>query len=509
MAETKTEVKTLGYMVDGEWRESQTDTWVEITDSNTGEVIARTPMCTEAEVTEAIESAHAAFGPWASMPIQKRTEVLFTWRPMLLEKMDEIATLVSTELGKNLDEARGEVIKIIEAIDVAVGAPMLMKGESLMNVATGHDTVSYREPLGVFAGIAPFNFPAMIPFGWMLPLCIATGNTFVLKAANPVPLTSHMLLDMLYAAGLPKGVVNMVTAEKEQAEVLLKHPAIRGVSFVGTTPVGKHIYSIAAAHGKRVQAQTQAKNHGLVLKDASLERAARGIINSTFGCAGMRCMALPVCVVENEVADEFVALMKRFAQERVVGPAYDPETELGPVVSEAHQLSVKRWIDKGVEEGAELVLDGRDLVVPGYENGHFVGATIFDHVTPEMTCGWEEAFGPVLFIKRVNDFEEGLALMNHSQFANGSCIFTESGYYSREFARRTHAGMVGINVGIPVPVSFFPFAGHKDSFFGDNHVLGKDGVQFFTETKCVTTRWFTEADKKQKQISTWEGTVNR
>ena len=243
MAETKTEVKTLGYMVDGEWRESQSDTWVDITDSNTGEVIARTPMCTEAEVTEAIESAHRAFGPWASMPIQKRTEVLFTWRPMLLEKMDEIATLVSTELGKNLDEARGEVIKIIEAIDVAVGAPMLMKGESLMNVATGHDTVSYREPLGVFAGIAPFNFPAMIPFGWMLPLCIATGNTFVLKAANPVPLTSHMLLDMLYEAGLPKGVVNMVTAEKEEAEVLLKHPAVRGVSFVGTTPVGKHVYS--------------------------------------------------------------------------------------------------------------------------------------------------------------------------------------------------------------------------------------------------------------------------
>jgi len=509
MAETKTEVRTLGYMVDGEWRESKSDTWVDITDSSTGEVIARTPMCTEAEVTEAIESAHRAFGPWASMPIQKRTEVLFTWRPMLLARMDEIATLVSTELGKNLDEARGEVVKIIEAIDVAVGAPMLMKGESLMNVATGHDTVSYREPLGVFAGIAPFNFPAMIPFGWMLPLCIATGNTFVLKAANPVPLTSHLLLDMLYEAGLPKGVVNMVTAEKEEAEVLLKHPAIRGVSFVGTTPVGKHIYSIAAAHGKRVQAQTQAKNHGLVLRDASLERAARGIINSTFGCAGMRCMALPVCVVENAVADEFVALMKKFAEERIVGAAYDPKTELGPVVSGAHQASVKRWIDKGVEEGATLVLDGRDLVVPGLENGHFVGATIFDNVTPEMSCGWEEAFGPVLFIKRVADFEEGLALMNHSEFANGSCIFTESGYYSREFARRTHAGMVGINVGIPVPVSFFPFSGHKNSFFGDNHVLGKDGVQFFTETKCVTTRWFTEADKKQKQISTWEGTVNR
>jgi malonate-semialdehyde dehydrogenase (acetylating)/methylmalonate-semialdehyde dehydrogenase len=223
----------------------------------------------------------------------------------------------------------------------------------------------------------------------------------------------------------------------------------------------------------------------------------------------MRCMALPVCVVENAVADEFVAYVKRFAEERIVGAAYDPKTELGPVVSDAHRQSVVRWIDKGVAEGATLVLDGRDIVVPGFEGGHFVGATIFDNVTPEMSCGWQEAFGPVLFIKRVNDFEEGLALMNHSEFANGSCIFTESGYYSREFARLTHAGMVGINVGIPVPVSFFPFSGHKDSFFGDNHVLGKDGVQFFTETKCVTTRWFTEADKKQQQISTWEGTVNR
>ena len=347
MAETKTEVKTLGYMVDGEWRESKSDTWVDITNSNTGEVIARTPMCTEAEVTEAIESANRAYARWASMPIQKRTEVLFTWRPKLIESMDEIATLVSTELGKNLDEARGEVIKIIEAIDIAVGAPMLMKGESLMNVSTGHDTVSYREPLGVFAGIAPFNFPAMIPFGWMLPICIACGNTFVLKSANFVPLTSHLLLDMLYEAGLPKGVVNMVTAEKEEAEVLLKHPAIRGVSFVGSTPVGKHVYSIAAAHGKRVQAQTQAKNHGLVLADASLERTARGIINSTFGCAGMRCMALPVCVVEESIADEFVALMKKFALERSVGDATLPATELGPVVSKAHQQSVMRWIDKG------------------------------------------------------------------------------------------------------------------------------------------------------------------
>ncbi len=247
---------------------------------------------------------------------------------------------------------------------------------------------------------------------------------------------------------------------------------MRGVSFVGSTSVGKHVYSLAAAHGKRVQAQTEAKNHGLVLADASLERAAAGIINSTFGCAGMRCMALPVIVVENAIADEFIGYMMEFAKQRVVGCSYDPKTELGPVVPPSHQAFVKGWIDKGVEEGADLILDGRDLVVPGYENGFFVGPTIFDNVTEDMAIGREEIFGPVLAIKRVDDFEEGLTIMNNSRFANGSCIFTESGYFSREFAKRTHAGMVGINVGIPVPVSFFPFAGHKDSFFGESHVFG-------------------------------------
>jgi malonate-semialdehyde dehydrogenase (acetylating)/methylmalonate-semialdehyde dehydrogenase len=269
--------------------------------------------------------------------------------------------------------------------------------------------------------------------------------------------------------------------------------------------VGKHVYSVAAAHGKRVQAQTEAKNHGLVLEDASLERAAAGIINSTFGCAGMRCMALPVCVVQESVADEFVGYMKEFALQRTIGCSYDPKTELGPVVSAEHQKFIKDWITKGEQEGAELVLDGRETVVPGFENGFFVGATILDHVTEDMSVGREEIFGPVLSIKRVKDFEEGITVMNNSRFANGSCIFTESGYYAREFARRTHAGMVGI----PVPVSFFPFSGHKDSFFGESHVFGVDGIRFFTETKCVTSRWFTEADKKEKKVSTWEGTVNR
>jgi malonate-semialdehyde dehydrogenase (acetylating)/methylmalonate-semialdehyde dehydrogenase len=505
----KTDVQMLKYCVNGEWRESSTDTYMDVTDSSTGEVFAKTPCCTKDEVEEAIQNAHWAFQSWSRLPIQKRTQVIYNWKRLLEQNADEIAFLCSRELGKNLEEAFGEVIKIIEGCEVAVSAPMTMKGESLMNVSTGHDTVSYREPLGVFAGIAPFNFPGMIPFGWMLPLCIVTGNTLVLKLASMVPTTGMRLLELLYEAGLPAGVVNVVTCSRHEAELMMTHPLIRGVSFVGSTGVGLHVYSTAAAHGKRVQAQTEAKNHGLVLADASLERAAAGIINSTFGCAGMRCMALPAIVVENRVADEFIGYMLKYAKQRVVGCSYDKKTELGPVVSADHQKFVKDWITKGVDEGAELILDGRGLVVPGFENGFFVGPTIFDHVTEDMEIGREEIFGPVCAIKRVEDFEEGITIMNNSRFANGSCIFTESGYYSREFARRTDAGMVGINVGIPVPVSFFPFAGHKQSFFGESHVFGLDGIRFFTESKCVTTRWFTEAEKKEKKVGTWEGTVNK
>ncbi|MFH0917283.1 MAG: CoA-acylating methylmalonate-semialdehyde dehydrogenase [bacterium] len=509
MAQVVKEEKTLNYCVDGEWCESTAGKYMDVTDSSTGEVFAKAPCCTAAEVETAIESAHEAYQTWSALPIQRRTQVLFKWKALLEDHMEELAYICSREVGKNLDEARGEIVKIIEGCEVGVAAPMIAKGESLMNVSSGHDTVSYREPLGVFAGIAPFNFPAMIPWGWMIPLAIVTGNTFVLKAASLVPTSSVRLLELLQEAGLPKGVVNLVTCSRKEAEILLTHPLVRGVSFVGSTDVGKHVYSVAAAHGKRVQAQTEAKNHGLVLADASLERAAAGIINSSFGCAGMRCMALPVIVVEDKVADEFIGYMKKFAAQRVVGCSYDPTTELGPVVSAEHQAFVKGWIDKGVEEGADLILDGRDLVVPGYEKGFFVGPTIFDNVTEDMTVGRDEIFGPVLSMKRVKDFEEGITIMNNSRFANGSCVFTESGYYAREFARRSHAGMVGINVGIPVPVSFFPFAGHKDSFFGESHVFGQDGIRFFTETKCVTSRWFTEADKKEKKVSTWEGTVNR
>ena len=502
-------VKHLKYCVNNEWRESSTGKCMPVTNSSTGEIMAEAPCCTVDEVESAVAAAKAAFPGWSSKPVQQRTALMFRFHELLEAHLEELTLSVSMELGKNLDEARGDILKSIEVVELACAAPVLMQGDALMNVSTGHDTVMYREPVGVFAGIVPFNFPAMIPFGWMIPLCITMGNTFVLKAASLTPQTAGRVLELLIEAGMPPGVVNMVTCSRDEAGLLLKHPDVRGISYVGSTAVGLHVYSTAAAHGKRVQALCEAKNHALVMRDAALERSALGIINSTIGCAGMRCMALPVLCVEEACADEFMGYLVKFAKERKVGCAYHPDTELGPVVSAEHKKSVIEWINKGVAEGAELVLDGRDIVVPGFEKGHFIGPTILDHVKPGMSVGDSEIFGPVTCIKRVKDFEEGLAIMNANPFANGSAIFTQNGHYAREFTRRTHGGMVGVNVGIPVPISYFPFAGHKQSFFGDLHIMGRDGVAFYTEAKCVTSRWFGEEEKKETKISTWEGTIAR
>lgn len=501
------EIKKLKFFANGQWQESKSEKYMDIYNPSTGEVIARTPCCTEEEVNLAIKAASDAFPAWSNTPPSKRVQVLYRFRELLEKSMDELTELCARENGKVWEEAQGDVLKAKEITEHACGIPSLMMGESLMNTTTGYDTVLYREPVGVFAGIAPFNFPAMIPMGWMVPLCIATGNTMVLKAASMTPMTSMRCAELLKEAGLPDGVVNIVTCSRNEAELFLKHPDVRGVFFVGSTAVGQHVYATAAANGKRVQALTEAKNHALVLEDAPLERTARGIINASFGCAGERCMALPVVVVQESIADRLVALLVEYARELKVGPAYDKTSTLGPVVTASHRQFVTNWIEKGISEGAKLVLDGRGVKVPGYENGFYLGPTIFDHVRPGMTAGDEEIFGPVLCVKRVKDFEEGLKLMNDNKFANGSVIFTQNGYYSREFAKRTDGGMVGINVGIPVPIGVFPFTGHKKSFFGDLHALGKDGVRFFTETKAVTTRWFDEEEMKRTKVSTWDGSL--
>ena len=313
------------------------------------------------------------------------------------------------------------------------------------------------------------------------------------------------MVEMLYEAGLPRGVVNLVTCGAKQAEGLLTHPDVQGVMFVGSTPVGQHVYATAAAHGKRVQALCQAKNHALVMEDAPIERTARGIINGAFGCAGERCMALPAVAVREKIADQLVDRLVRFARERKIGPAYDKSSDLGPLVTDQHRKNVTRWIERGVDEGAELVLDGRGIRVSGYENGFYLGPCVFDHVKPGMAVGDQEIFGPVLSIKRVSSFEEGVNLINSNPYANGAVIFTQNGYYSREFAKRSQAGMVGINVGIPVPVSVFPFSGHKRSFFGDLHTMGMDGIRFFTQVKSVTSTWFNEEEMKREKIDTWDG----
>lgn len=501
------EPKKMKFLVGGKWLDTKSGDYRPVYNPSTGEVQAMIPSCTEEEVAYAIECAKNAFPAWRDTPVMKRVQYLYKFRDLLVKHNDELTEICAREHGKNWAESAGDIAKVKEPVELACGTPTLMMGESLMNTSTGYDTVSYREPLGVFAGIAPFNFPGMIPMGWMMPLCIATGNTLVLKAASKTPLTCIRMAELLMEAGLPDGVVNIVTCTRKESEQFLTHPDIKGVCFVGTTGVGRHIYEVAAANGKRVQCQTEAKNHALVLSDAALERSARGIINSAFGCAGERCMALPTVVAEDAIADKLIELLVKFAKELKIGPAYDKTTNLGPVVDAEHKAKVEKWIEVGIKEGAKLVLDGRNIKVPGYENGFYLGPTIFDNVTQDMTVGKCEIFGPVLCIKRCKDFEEGLKMMNENEFANGSVIYTQSGYFAREFARRTDGGMVGINVGIPVPVGIFAFSGHKNSFIGDLHCLGKDGVHFFTETKAVTTHWFDEEEKLAKHVDTWEGSV--
>jgi malonate-semialdehyde dehydrogenase (acetylating)/methylmalonate-semialdehyde dehydrogenase len=501
--------KRLKFGVNGVWKESKTSKYMPCYDPSTGAVIAYAPQCTSEEVEEVIQSAVGAYPAWRDTPVTKRVQVLFRMKQLLDEHLDELTYLLAQENGKKWDEAMGDVLKVIEVVEFACGAPEMMKGESLMNVSSGYDTVQFREPMGVFAGIAPWNFPAMIPQGWMVPICVVTGNCMVLKAASFAPQSAMRITELWKEAGLPAGVLNIVTTSRNEAEILLKHPDIKGITFVGSTSVGLHIYSTAASHGKRVQALTEAKNHALVMSDAVIERAAQGIINSFCGCAGERCMALPVVVVESSVADKLVEAVVRLAKEVNLGLAYEKRTGMGPVINQGHKDFVLNWIEKAIKEGAKLILDGRKPRVPhGCEGGFFIGPTIFDHVTEDMASGREEIFGPVLCIKRVDSFEEGLQIMNNSRFANGSVIYTESGHFAREFAKRTDGGMVGINVGIPVPLGVFGFTGHKQSFFGDLHCMGRDGFIFYTETKNVTSTWFTGKEIPAK-VSTWDGTMTR
>ncbi|MCD7896976.1 MAG: aldehyde dehydrogenase family protein, partial [Planctomycetaceae bacterium] len=424
-------IEQLRFFSNGDWHRSGTTRFMDIVDSSVGKTIAAAPCCTAEEVESAIASAKAAFPGWRETPVLQRLQVLHRFKALAVGHLEELAMLCCRENGKTIGESRGDVQKMIEAVDNACATPALMMGQSLLNVSKGYDSVMYREPLGVFAGIAPYNFPAMIPIGWMIPVCIATGNTVVLKAASMTPMTAMRCVDLFREAGLPPGVVNLVTCSRVEAEIFLTHPDVRGITFVGSTAVGRHIYSVGSAHGKRVQACCEAKNHALVLADAVLDRTATAIANASFGCAGQRCMALPAIAVDERVADRLVDLVAEKARAIRIGRAYDPDTVLGPVVTEDHKRFVEEWIDKGVREGATLVLDGRGAVVPGAERGSYVGPTIFDNVTPDMAVGNEEIFGPVVCLKPVKGFRDGLELINDTRFANGAAIFTPRGRPAR------------------------------------------------------------------------------
>jgi malonate-semialdehyde dehydrogenase (acetylating)/methylmalonate-semialdehyde dehydrogenase len=455
---------------------------------STGEVIARVPLGTAAEVDAAVRAAQAAFAGWSNTPAPKRATVLFRYREVLEQHFDELARLVTRENGKTLDEARGDVRRGIEVVEFACGIAHLAKGESLPQVAEQIDAVTMREPLGVCAGITPFNFPAMVPM-WMYPLAIACGNAFILKPSEKDPSAALLAGELLAEAGLPDGVFNVVHGDKTAVDAILEHPGIAAVSFVGSTPIARHVYETGTRAGKRVQALGGAKNHLVVLPDADCDLAADAAVSAAYGSTGQRCMAVSVVVTVGDAADRLVPrLRERLARLRVA-PGRDANADMGPLVTSEARARVLSYVERGQAEGAELVVDGREVAIPGHEAGFFVGPCLFDRVTPGMAIYTDEIFGPVLAIVRAGSYDEALALVNRNRYANGVAIFTNDGGAARRFQAEVHVGMVGINVPIPVPMAYYSFGGWKESLFGDAHVHGREGVQFYTRGKVVTSRW--------------------
>jgi len=453
----------------------------------TGAISKHVALADANDVDSAVMAAANAFPAWSAMTPLRRARVMFKYKALLEEHLDELAALITAEHGKVISDAKGEVIRGLEVVEFACGIPHLLKGEYSESVGNGIDSWSMHQPLGVCAGITPFNFPTMVPM-WMFPVAIACGNTFVLKPSDRDPSASLRLAELFFEAGLPAGVLNVVHGDKEAVDALLHHPKVAAVSFVGSTPIAKYIYETAAHNGKRVQALGGAKNHAVVMPDADLGMAVEGLIGAAYGSAGERCMAISVAVAVGDVADTLVAQLAERARSLKIGNGMD-DPEMGPLVTGAHRDKVRGYIDTGVREGATLVVDGRTHRVPGHDDGFFVGGTLFDHVTPAMTIYKEEIFGPVLVVVRVPDLNAAIELVNAHQFGNGVALFTTSGDAARDFSHRIAAGMVGINVPIPVPMAFHSFGGWKDSLFGDHAVHGPDGVHFYTRLKTVTSRW--------------------
>jgi malonate-semialdehyde dehydrogenase (acetylating)/methylmalonate-semialdehyde dehydrogenase len=460
----------------------------DVRDPATGGLVARVPFAGAAEVGRAVAAARAGYDGWRHSSLTQRARVLFAFRELLDRDADALAALISTEHGKTVPDARGEVARGQEIVEFACGIGAHLTGGMSENVSTDVDSYSMRQPLGVVAGITPFNFPAMVPL-WMFPLAVACGNAFVLKPSEKDPSAAVRLAELLAEAGLPDGVFNVVHGDRTAVEEILRHPDVAAVSFVGSTPVARHVHETGTAHGKRVQALGGAKNHLVVLPDADLDLAADATVNAAYGAAGERCMAISVLVAVGEAADPLLArVIDRIAALRI-GPGSAPGSELGPLISAEHRARVTGYIDAGVEAGATLALDGRDLTVPGHEGGFWCGPTLFDHVTPDMSIYTDEIFGPVLSVVRVDTYDEAVALINRNPYANGAALFTCDGGVARQFQHEVEVGMVGINVPIPVPVAAYSFGGWRQSMFGDTHMYGAEGVRFWTRGKVVTSRW--------------------
>lgn len=487
MAEVLKSFEILKNYINGEWVESTSGKTEDVVNPATGKVIAKVPISTREEVDAAVETATRAFETWKEVDVPKRARILFKFQQLLVQHWDELAEIITKENGKNLKEAKGEVQRGIENVEFASGAPTLMMGDNLPAIATGLESGVYRYPIGVIGGITPFNFPMMVPC-WMFPMAVVTGNTFVLKPSERTPLTAIRLAELFEEAGLPKGVLNIVHGAHDVVNGLLEHNQVAGISFVGSQPVAEYVYKRGAEHLKRVQSLSGAKNHSIVLKDANLDNASTQILNAAFGSAGERCMAASVVTVEESVADQFIEQLLQKADDITIGNGVDDSVFLGPVIREQHKERTLEYIKKGVDEGAKLIRDGRKDQAPQGE-GYFVGPTIFDEVRTEMTIWQDEIFAPVLSIIRVKNLDEAIKVTNQSRFANGACIFTKDGGSVRHFREKVDAGMLGVNIGVPAPMAFFPFSGWKDSFYGDLHANGKDSIEFYTRKKVITARW--------------------
>ncbi|MFO0998437.1 MAG: CoA-acylating methylmalonate-semialdehyde dehydrogenase [Alphaproteobacteria bacterium] len=480
--------KTIGHFVNGAAVTPKDGRWGDVYNPATGEVSGRVALASAKQVGEVAAAAEAAFPKWSATPPIQRARILFRFKQLVEENMDALAGLITAEHGKTISDAKGSVTRGLEVVEFACGIPHLLKGEFTESVGTSVDSWSMRQPLGVCAGITPFNFPAMVPM-WMFPMAIACGNTFILKPSERDPSAGIRLAELAREAGMPPGVLNVVNGDKEAVDAILSDPRIQAVSFVGSTPIAEYVYHTGAANNKRVQALGGAKNHMVVMPDADMEQATDALMGAGYGSAGERCMAISVAVAVGKAGDQLMAKLEPRVRALKIGPGTDPDVDMGPLVTKQHLDKVRGYVDQGVKEGAKLVVDGRDFKMQGYEKGYFIGGCLFDDVKPSMRIYKEEIFGPVLSVVRAPDFDTALKLVNDHEYGNGTAIFTRDGDAARTFASQAKIGMVGVNVPIPVPVAYHSFGGWKRSLFGDVNMHGPEGVRFYTKIKTVTSRW--------------------